>query len=68
MENAHHYLRFQGVNTEHMGQWIRFWPQDQKVWGLIPTASHVQKCPAFFFPHAASAHIPAMDTCWDEKF
>ena len=41
VENAHHNLIFQGVNTEHVDQWIGFWTQDQKVWGLIPTAGHV---------------------------
>ena len=35
---------------KHVAEWKGRWAQDQKLWGSIPTAGHMQKCQANLIP------------------
>ena len=48
--------------------WIGCWTQDQKVWGSIPSAGHVQKCQAnFVFPTASVGQAIMGTWCPDPR-
>ena len=55
------------TQNEHVAKWIGCWTRDQKVWGSIPSAGHVEKCRANFSFHTASAYPAMMSTWWNKK-